>query len=78
MKAMTLKSFRTVKHRDFANGAVRTEIEQALHERERLIKLCGELAIEMDGVRCPGTAAAIINTMRRVAEENETAIAEAK
>jgi hypothetical protein len=35
----------------------------------RLVLLCRELDVEMDGVQCPGAAAAILNTLRKVIQE---------
>jgi hypothetical protein len=37
-----------------------------LNQRERLFRLCTELAVEMDGVRVPATAAAILNAIRAI------------
>lgn len=66
---MSLKRFRTLKKRDFENGAVTDEIDAALKEREKLLGLCTELDVEMDGVRCPATAAAILNGLRSIVSE---------
>lgn len=61
---MSLKRFRSLSKCDFDNGAVRDEIDAALNEREWLLRMCYELDIEMDGVRCPASAAAILNGLR--------------
>ena len=37
----------------------------------RLVALCRELDMEMDGVKCPAAAAAILNAIRGVLEELE-------
>lgn len=69
---MTLKNFRTVRNRDFANGAVRDEIETALKERETLLKLCRELDEETDGVvRLPASACAVMMALRRMVDNAE-------
>ena len=38
---------------------------------EKLIRLCRELDIEMDGVACPGSAAAILNAIRSIVSDVE-------
>lgn len=40
-----------------------------LNQRERLFRLCVELDIEMDGVRVPASAAAILNAIRGIVTE---------
>ena len=39
--------------------------------KERLFILCRELDMEMDGVRVPATAAAILNAIRSIITERE-------
>lgn len=63
---MTAKAFKKVKPRDLTNGACRDEIEDALLEREKLLRLVTELDAEMDGVNCPWSAAAILNALRQI------------
>lgn len=69
MIPMTLKRFNKIAKRDFSNGAVCDEIAAALKERERFLILCTELDMEMDGVRCPASAAAILNALRSIVTE---------
>lgn len=40
IQAMTRKKFRSLKKRDFENGAITSEIDVALEQRERLIYHC--------------------------------------
>ena len=66
MMPMSLKKFNKLKISEFSNGAVLEEIAAALKERERFLNLCTELDVEMDGVRCPASAAAILNALRGI------------
>lgn len=45
----------------------------AKRPQSELIRLCKELDIELDGVRMPAMAAAIVNGIRRVLDEIEDA-----
>lgn len=49
---------------------VRT-LDESGKKREELETLIRELDIEMDGVRCPASAAAILNRLRRLVKENK-------
>ena len=37
----------------------------------RLMHLCNELDMEMDGVRCPASASAILNAIRAIVESTK-------
>ena len=69
--AMTAKKFAKVTSRDLTNGACRDEIENALRQREKLLRICRELDAELDGVKLPWSAAAIANAMRQEIGEYE-------
>ncbi len=43
--------------------------ESHLAKLVSLMTLCRELDTDMDGVRCPGTAAAILNAIRRIVKD---------
>ena len=43
MCRMSLQEFRSLKFRDFENGAVRDEIDATIEDREKLLALCCEL-----------------------------------
>jgi hypothetical protein len=45
--------------------------KRVLDERRRLLRLCAELDMEMDGVKCPRTAAAILAALRGIVSEYE-------
>jgi hypothetical protein len=48
----------------------RDDADENKKDVERLIRLCIELDVEMDGVRVPATAAAILNAIRSILDKH--------
>jgi hypothetical protein len=55
---MTVADFRKLKHRDFSNGAVLDEIEDALRERDRLLAIVERYVDSDSGIEDELTAEA--------------------